>query len=694
MKFPVRRFVGAACAFLFLSSLALAGQLPARFTLGKYVPEQTWLFVHAVDNPERAWLDQKWADVFEALESSGIDKDLTTLVMSALSDEQRVQAQSTIDKVTSLVRGVNWTDLLRQEFVFAEGVSPSAVGYGYLFLARGAENSATANAQGLVAILKEIAGLVPSFSLSESKLHDADVWSLRMGGEKPDGPGFVVDLFRKGDVIGLAFDLPFGQTGQPTRQTLNDVLGLMAGQSTKRPIIAGARFQEALSQVKPPQECVVFFDTKVFLGDLGRLFDGLAAMAAKKETDAKEAAKPAPDSAKPADAGCTEESGDAKALGIIRKILSRCDFVDYTIATVETKGRRTWSRSAMRIQAGKESSPLATACVLRKPFERFDQFVPAEATGFSLDGFVDLGAIYKLALDFVAEEISGGADIVAGIKAKLAEVGFDPQRDIFDWFSGEMISVEMPAAVVTPMGGSDSVTMMRVKNPELASQKVQAFLDFLSSKMAGQGQPLMITPAKVNAEGFREIVHPMLVMFVRPVVGVHGDWLMIGTSAGAVNKCLDTASGKSASIKENKRFKEEGLTPTGAVVSASFRDTSNFGQELAGGVMMLGFVGNMVVAGIPEEDADTKQFKRVIQSALSIAGKLGPVLQKIDFYSSESAVSTYDGKLTVSHESVVTYKNPKADEPQLAKTPDPSLPVQPTPPLPPASPPPPKPPQR
>jgi hypothetical protein len=174
-------------------------------------------------------------------------------------------------------------------------------------------------------------------------------------------------------------------------------------------------------------------------------------------------------------------------------------------------------------------------------------------------------------------------------------------------------------------------------------------------------------------------------MFARPVVGVYGDWLTVGSSASAVNKCLDVASGKAPSVRENKRFREEGLVPTGPVAGASFQDTSNFGRELAGAIGMIGLVGGIATAAIPEEP-ETRQVKQIIQSGLTIVMKLGPILQKIDFYSSESSMTTYDPGatgLTVRTESVVTYKDRSANE-TTAKAPAP--PAPPTPPEPPQAP--------
>jgi hypothetical protein len=651
-----------------MPSVAWAGSLPSRFTLGNYVPDRAWFFVHVVDNPDRAWIDQQWSEVIDAFKNSGIDRDITSLILSLMSDEDRAKAQTTIDKVTTLLRGVRWGDLVKHEIVFAEGVSPTPTGYGYVVLTRGAEGSGAANLAGFVAILKEIAALSPKFALTESKVEQIEVWTMRLG-DKPENPTVALDVFRKGDVVGMAIDPPMGDPVKATRQTFEDVSALLNGKSTKKSFVASARFQEALSQVKPPQDCIVFFDAKVLFSDLSRMFERFEAMAIAKQ--AKKQQQAAPNGAAPtpaerpaerAQAKDDEDDADVEGLGVLRKVLSLVDFLDYVVSTIETQGRRELTHEVTRLQPGKEASPLVPALLVRKPFERFDQFIPADATGFSLDGFIDLGAFYKLAMDFIVKEVPAGPQVVAKIEAVCAQLGFHPQRDLFDWWSGETISIEMPAAVVTPMGGADSVTLIRVRNSEVAAQKINTAIDFIKSKLQAEGQMLMVTPAKVNAEGFREVTHPMFAMFLRPVIGVQGDWLMIGSSAGALNKCLDVAAGKAPSIKENKRFQAEGLIPSGPVLAASFKDTSNYGQELAGVIAMVGMVGGIVTGTIPEKDEEAKKFKQVAQSALGIVMKLGPILQQIDFYSSESSISTYDGKLTLRTESVITYKDPAACE--------------------------------
>jgi hypothetical protein len=225
-----------------------------------------------------------------------------------------------------------------------------------------------------------------------------------------------------------------------------------------------------------------------------------------------------------------------------------------------------------------------------------------------------------------------------------------------------------------------------VKNADLAREKIFGWIDALAAKLKAEGQVLMISPAKLSVAGFREITHPMLAMMMKPVIGIREDWLVIGTNAAAVDKCLDVAARKSPSIAENARFKEEGLIPKDAVRSVSFKDTSKFGQEMGMAVGMIGMFGGMGLSGMPDTNPEEKRVKQIATSGLKILTSLAPVLQKINFYSSEASMSTYDGKLTLKSESVCTYKEhegklgdgtPKAPKAPAAPTPPPAPPLPP-----------------
>jgi hypothetical protein len=137
---------------------------------------------------------------------------------------------------------------------------------------------------------------------------------------------------------------------------------------------------------------------------------------------------------------------------IVSQLVKHADFFDFMVSSVSTKGFREHASCVLQLQPGKEDLAIPKALLDRKPFSRFDRFIPADATAFALHPGFDLEGLYGFVTDFVKTAVPGGGDVIAGIEAKMAAFGLDLQRDVFSWWSGEIVSVEMPAAVVTPIG--------------------------------------------------------------------------------------------------------------------------------------------------------------------------------------------------------------------------------------------------
>ena len=643
-----RASLGLLALFVSAPTLADAGGLPENFTLGRYVPDDVWFVVHGVDNPQRQWINEQWDEVFDSVAESGIDRDLTTLVLSLVGDGDRAGIDAHIEKATKLIRGVRWRDLVAREYLAAERISTGQMGAAYIGLARGAKGSGEANFDGLTAILEELSTVICCSKIVESRRRGVTIRSMRFEDEGLKKLGFSVELFRKGDLIGLT-------TGSGAR---DDVLALLAGKRTPRALTDHPRFREAIALVPPPKDMLIYSDARTLLRDMGRLLDSAQGEVGKRKrgyVPSRSDIVTASDREEPCSDGTDSSNSDDIAVELVKKIIHLADFIDYGITSVETEGRQQRSHVVTRIQPGRQNNPVAEMFFKRQRFERFDRFVPAEATAFGLSSGLDIERAYKLLTEIVSD-IPGGPEKIADLNAVLASIDFDLQKDFFDWWSGEMISISLPAAVPTPLGGGDGVWMFRVKNAELATEKVNAAIDFAAEKVRGQGQMLMVSTAPVSADGFRQITLPAMAIFMRPVVGVHGDWLMLGTSPAAINKCLEVEAGETPSIRENERFKKEGLIPKGPVLAASFKDTSKSGREMAALLGLLGMGGNVFVAGLPEDTEDNRKMKSVLQSAIGVVMKLGPILRKINFYSSEASITTYDGASTVRIESVVTYK--------------------------------------
>ncbi|MCH8967068.1 MAG: hypothetical protein IID43_05275 [Planctomycetes bacterium] len=618
----MRRLTGCVVGLVSLlgPGMTFGEALPAQFTLGRYIPDDVWMYLNSADNPEHAWIKEQWADVFQAFKDSGIQRDVLSLFASALSDEDRGNFQIKVERLTVLLDAVKWGDLIAREFAFAERVSAGMFpGYDYFLLVRGTPGSATNNMAALVALLEELVSWTDKVTLTQGPKGEIETWTLRLDEVKLNDVAVTLHFFRKGDILGFV----------AAQDAFKEVLALMEGEKGKRSIAEAPRFVQALGEVKRPEDMLTFFDIKLLLGGFGTLMT----TATQKGED--------------------HDEDDVKALAAVKKGFAVLDVVDYSITTVETDGHRQFTHATTRIQAGKIDSPAVRIFADRKPFERFDKYIPADATSFSVSGFINVEHLYDLIISFIRDDIPQGTEMIDEWNTMLTEWNFEPHRDVFSWWGGEIISVTMPAAIVTPMSSTDRVAMVRVKDSAAASQKVGAAIDWVSAFAQEKGQTLTITPATdVHAEGFRQITHPILAMFIRPVIGVKDEWLMVGSSGAAVNKCLDVAAGKAPSIVTNERFKKEGLGADGPVHSISFKDTSKFGQELAGIVGMVGMFGGLASAQIPDEGT-----KKIVQKIMGIIMKLGPVLQKIDFYSSEASVTVLKGDL-IQYEYVITYKEP------------------------------------
>jgi hypothetical protein len=212
-----------------------------------------------------------------------------------------------------------------------------------------------------------------------------------------------------------------------------------------------------------------------------------------------------------------------------------------------------------------------------------------------------------------------------------------------------MISVTMgtPSMYAPP----DFVLMFHVRDEEKAAGVLARGLEALETVCENMGQPLSVTEVEVTDEAkFHRIAHPMLMMF-RPVVGVANGWLVIGSNADSIQKCFACAAGDAHSIAKSKRYQQEGLVPDGPFASLTWSDKSNFGDQMAQAMGMMGFFGGM----IPPNKPGAGQ----IRAIFGIMTDLAPVFQELNFTLSTASLSRVEGDLMFT-KMVTNYKPPKA----------------------------------
>ena len=312
-----------------LGSAGRAQILPPKFTLPRYVPADSWMFIANTHTSERDWVVGEMDTFLRALGQSGVDGDIMGLILAAIPEEKRAATQVSLDKVRALIRTMRWRDLVAREFLLAESLTTTLPGPGYLFLTRGAPQSADQNLAALVAILEELASLSDEFRVSHSKSYGADRWRMAACKTGGDAPEFRIELFRKGDVIGLGAGAV----------KVDDVLALMSGKGKKRSIVATHRFRKAIAQVRPPEHSVMFFDAKALLAAVRGLLESTL-------VESRDRGEPP----------------DAK-VAALKEFFALCDVFEYSITTMEMTGARELLHSFSVFQPGKqdkyrERSPL------------------------------------------------------------------------------------------------------------------------------------------------------------------------------------------------------------------------------------------------------------------------------------------------------------------------------------------------
>lgn len=600
--------VAGLAAFLTLPLMAQAADA-SRFTLGKAVPSDVYICIQGVHNPEQDYLAKYWGTIWEAFKESGVVEDVHNLIGSSIPPEDQARFETFWSKVGELIQGVDWSARIEEGIYAARMGSPIPE---YLLLFRYEEGKAEKNAEAFTAVLKEInaaAGPESGVAFVSTTSYGATVSTLSFREE----PFVNLRVAVRGPVVAIALD----------RTLLAEALGALDGQPAKTALVDTPRYKQAIAQLPPPEDTVMFLDIRAIIEGVRGMIQHAASQ--------------------PAD-----EQNPQDPLRIVGKVLDELSMLDYLASTARTEDLKEISESILSLSPDAEKRRLYK--VLKPdPVEKFDRFIPREATGYSVSSGFDFSALYASVLDFIAKEITGGEQLLAKWDKLQNDIGFHPDGDVFSWLGGQVISVKLPAETPSPFSTTDSVIFIKLKDEKKAAEKIKAGLDRLNDFLAMRDTPLTSQPADVEgADGFRMVTHPVVMMFLRPVYGISNGYLVIGTSSKAIEMCLATARGEHPSVAQNERVLREALIPEGPVASTSFQDLTTLGRDIAQVLNAVGFVS----AFIPN-----KPELKPIRGVIAILGKLGPVAEKIDFFQSSSGVSTFDGRVCRS-KTVTNYRSP------------------------------------
>ena len=353
-------------------------------------------------------------------------------------------------------------------------------------------------------------------------------------------------------------------------------------------------------------------------------------------------------------------SGDKAKVQMVKRMIDRIldvpGMMDYAATVLHTDGYSTYSDSVTVLTEDAKSNPFYPVLGNRGPLANFDRYLPAETVSFSISGGIDLDALYTFIEDTVRMVGSEGEVLLAQWEVIQKEIGFDVRKDLLSWIQGDSVTVTTEGE-----GGVATVWLLKVSDEAAAREKLAAALEAIPAGMskltALNPNPMMammtirISPTTDDRlTGFSSIFLPMQ---PQPMVaGVADGHLIFGSSEEAVVTCLATAAGEHPNLRENPQIMAEALVPSGSFFSMTLQDRRNIGQEIAAGLGMVSFVGGMGAAFVPDPQA-----QKVIAGITQIAGKLGMVALKVDFYKSVASNTTFDGR-TWRSRSVTHYRSP------------------------------------
>ncbi|MFH2000552.1 MAG: DUF3352 domain-containing protein [Planctomycetota bacterium] len=267
-------FLGILITALLAGAWIAPSNIPDdKFTLAHALPDDVFLYISQTNNPEHAFLDHYWGELFDTLVESGFPQEALGLLNSLISMENPKlveELERLKEEAFKLVKAVKWTELGGKEFVFAEkfvpptnlikGSSPILIANMVWFF-RGTGDGADHNYKGLVAILEALADEVNKavgndiLMLERADREGFKVTSLDLLARVPNTPSLPLSVALKDDLVILGF----------REQLFEETLALLNGSSNKPSLADDSRFQTAFNELSPAEDSKTFFNMQALL---------------------------------------------------------------------------------------------------------------------------------------------------------------------------------------------------------------------------------------------------------------------------------------------------------------------------------------------------------------------------------------------------------------------------------------------
>jgi hypothetical protein len=572
--------------------LVVAQHLVAAETvdLRRGVPEDVFLAVYGKHNSERDFHRKYYDEVWKTVQETQIMDRLVKIVTSRMDDGQLEQAKSVMEEMRTAAEPIDLEGLFNaQEVVYAQLMQMTPMPTSqHLAIFRVTPEVAASTVEGV----KNLFAMVEKYSegnlaVVESKEGDASVYGIALPPQSPFQPAVA----QMGEVLVVS----------TSKDMLEKSLQMMAGgQGASK--FDDPRLKAALQQLPEAEDSLVFYDGKTQFATLRGLGPFMQNVSGGDENV-------------------------ERVVKILDKVWDDVAIIDYEVTVQYTEGNLNRSASYGKLLPGTENATLRKMLNSGQPFEKWSAWVPAGSLSYSLGTGMTLHPLYERIMAILKEDVPESAEGLEQFEQIQQQLDVHLDQDILQAFSGEHVSVSMPAA--TPSGQPDSVFALHCTKADRIKELIHRGMDALQQIEPVKAQNLKLVESK-DLAGFEELTANTLMAFgVRPVIGFQDEWMYIGSSAGAVKKVLDTKAGNGESIEGTEAFQRLKLDVQGPVESIGYTNTAESIRNAAKMLNQIGFMAPMFI-NMAGANVDQEQLKP-IQEALALLPDVAKIVGKFDF---------------------------------------------------------------
>jgi hypothetical protein len=614
---------------LLLAPLALADE--AKLNVRQGIPADAFLAVYGQRNPERDFQRDFAQAIWQTIADEKLPERVVALMMERLPGEQKETIDSITAELRTIFEPVDWSAVADSpEAAYGQVMEVPQTNHLLVLRMPSAEVAISCEtalhklgemverrSEGAIDATVADSDSVPVQTLSAAKIKDF-----------PFQPSFA----RIDDVLVIS------TSAQLVHQSVES---LLSGGESK---FDDPRLTAALEKLPKPEDALVFYDGQQQfrkMRDIGKFIRDKAA-------------------------------NDAKAVrvaGLVEKVVDQLAILDYEVTVEYTDGQRNVKEALGQLVPGAEDKLLYRVCAQGEPFENWQRWVPADAQAYKLSTGANLHVLYEGVVKFLHDEVPEAQPALDKFDEAQNKWGVHLDRDILQSFSGECVSVKLPAASPSMFGAQDQVLALRCQHPEQIRKLIARLVERLAKIPWAQSQQLQMVPSE-KLSGFDELSLTMLsAAGVRPVIGFHEGWMIVATNASAAERVLQTLSGAAPSIDSTEHFRRFGLAIEGPVYAVSYSDLAASTRQAAQFIRQAGMFAPMAVAAAGAK-AKPEQLKP-LTDALALLPSVANVVEKFDYLEARlSVIQKGDAPGSYVKRNVTLVRPPKAGaaEKPAAKT--------------------------